>query len=210
MAQRPRPSLSPLNPRPPARIPLASVRGERDLVLVELLVLRCRRRDADAARQLVSLFERPLLYFVRRLVGSEADAWDVVQETWLNVFRSLATVQDPRAFPAFLYAAARNAALAHLRRRHAREALLASVDPPPAHGEADDDFTSDDAAAVHRALDRLSLAHREVLTLFFLRELSLEQIAAVVGVPLGTVKSRLHHAKRALRDALEKGTAHGQ
>ena len=179
-------------------------------MLVELLVLRCRRRDTEAARQLVSLFERPLLYFVRRLVGSEADAWDVVQETWLNVFRKLGTVQDPRAFPAFLYAAARNAALAHLRRRRVREALLDSVDAPAVDSCDEPEFTADDAAAVHRALDRLSLAHREVITLFFLRDLSIEQIAAVVGVPVGTVKSRLHHAKRALREQLEKGAVHGR
>ena len=107
------------------------------------------------------------------------------------------------AFPAFFYAAARNAALAHLRRRQSREALLAAVEVPAGDTSGDEpDFTPEDAAAVHRALDRLSLPHREVLTLFFLQELSLEQIAAVVDVPLGTVKSRLHHAKRALREVL--------
>ena len=179
------------------------MRSERELILIELLVLRCRRGDAAAARELVGMFERPLLYFVRRLVGSEEDAWDVLQETWLNVFRRLATVAEPRAFAAFLYAAARNAALAHLRRRDSREALLASIDPPD-DGVEEPEFGADEAAAVHRGLDRLSLAHREALTLFFLRELPIEQIAAVVGVPVGTVKSRLHHAKRALRAALEE------
>lgn len=156
------------------------------------------------------MFERPLLYFVRRLMGSEADAWDVLQETWLNVFRRIGTVQDPRAFPAFLYAAARNAALAQLRRRNSREALLASLDPSDSAGANEPDFTSEEAAAVHRALGQLSLPHREALTLFFLRDLSMEHIAAVIGVPVGTVKSRLHHAKRALRAVLEKGAPDGQ
>jgi len=60
------------------------------------------------------------------------------------------------------------------------------------------------AEAVHRALDELSLAHREALTLHFLQDLSLEQIANVLEVPIGTVKSRLHHAKRELRKVLER------
>lgn len=62
----------------------------------------------------------------------------------------------------------------------------------------------EDAEQVHRALGRISLAHREVLTLFFLEDLSQEQIAEVLGVPLGTVKSRLSYAKRALRSVLQQ------
>jgi RNA polymerase sigma-70 factor (ECF subfamily) len=61
----------------------------------------------------------------------------------------------------------------------------------------------ENAQAVHSALDELSLPHREALTLHFLQDLSLEQIADVLDVPIGTVKSRLHHAKRALKKILE-------
>jgi RNA polymerase sigma-70 factor (ECF subfamily) len=182
------------------------VRTQRDLILIELLVLRSRRGEPEAARELVRMFEAPLVYYVRRLMASEADAWDVVQDTWLNVFRTLRHLKEPRSFTAYLYTAARNNALAHLRRNNTRDALHASIDPPIAIDENDDlDFTPEDAAALHQGLGQLSLAHREVLTLFFLEELSVDEIARVVGVPPGTVKSRLHHAKRALRDVLEKG-----
>jgi RNA polymerase sigma-70 factor, ECF subfamily len=58
---------------------------------------------------------------------------------------------------------------------------------------------------VHRALDELEPAHREVLVLFFLEDLSLEDIADVVGRPVGTVKSRLHYARRSLHDVLVRG-----
>ena len=61
----------------------------------------------------------------------------------------------------------------------------------------------EDAEQVHRALGRISVAHREVLTLFFLEDLSQEQMAEVLGIPLGTVKSRLSYAKRAIRAAIE-------
>ena len=59
-------------------------------------------------------------------------------------------------------------------------------------------------SAVIGPLDRVSLAHREVLTLFFLQDLSLEQIAEVIDAPIGTIKSRLHYAKQALQCAMEK------
>jgi RNA polymerase sigma-70 factor (ECF subfamily) len=175
--------------------------------LVELLVLRCQRRDAEAARALVGMFERPLVYFVRRLVGSEEEAWDVVQEVWMRVFRGIGSVREARAFAGFLYAAARNAAIAHLRKRRVREAVVTSVEEVAEAGavEEAEEFGAEEAEAVHRGLEKLSLAHREVLTLFFLRELSIEEIAGVVGVAAGTVKSRIYHAKRALRRVMEGG-----
>jgi RNA polymerase sigma-70 factor (ECF subfamily) len=174
----------------------------RDRILCELLILRCRRGDPAAPGELVSHFQRPLLYYLRRLVGNETDAWDAAQEAWMNVFRALDTLQNPQAFPAFLYRTARNAALTQLRKRRdvPDETALDAVSP----AEAVDDalFAREAAERLHAALGRLSLPHRDVLTLHFLQDLSVAEIADVVGVPAGTVKSRIHHAKLALRDLL--------
>jgi RNA polymerase sigma-70 factor, ECF subfamily len=176
----------------------------KELIRCELLVLGAQRHEDGAMTELVLMFERPLVYYLRRLVASEADAWDLLQETWIRVFRSLRTLRDGRAFPGFVYRTARNAALMHLRKRKADAALLSVVDPP-VEGQTDPPaIRAEEAAAVHRALDCLGLAHREVLTLFFLQHLSIEDIAGVLNVPVGTVKSRMHYAKLALRDILEK------
>ncbi len=178
--------------------------SDKDLIRCEVLVLGARRRDQAAVTELVGMFERPLVYYLRRLVASEADAWDLLQETWLHVFRSIRTIRDGRAFPAFLYRTARNAALMYLRKRKADQALLSAVDPPledPAEPPA---IRADQAQAVHIALGRLSIVHREVLTLYFLQDLSIDDIAGVLNVPVGTVKSRLYYAKQALRETLEK------
>ncbi len=75
------------------------------------------------------------------------------------------------------------------------------IDPSP--GE-DPTLAMENAEAVHRALAGLSPPHREVLTLFFLQDLTLEEIAAVLDVPVGTVKSRLHYARRAARAAMHE------
>lgn len=182
---------------------------DADLILCELLVLRCQRRDPRAAKELVTLFEKPLLYYLRRMVGSEAEAWDMLQKTWISVFRSLANLRDARALPAFIYRTARNYALSHMRHQEADLRLYATMDAPPDNTNPEPSFTVEDAIAVHAGLDKLTLPHRETLTLFFLQDLSIEEISSVLGIPLGTVKSRLHHAKKALGVVLRKGANHG-
>jgi RNA polymerase sigma-70 factor (ECF subfamily) len=127
------------------------------------------------------------------------------QETWASVFKALPTLRDARALPAFLYQTARNRALALLRHRNADLRLYATVETLSNDTDHTPEFTSEDAAAVHAALNKLSLPHREALTLFFLQQLSIEEIASVLAIPSGTVKSRLHHAKKALGTLLNEG-----
>jgi RNA polymerase sigma-70 factor (ECF subfamily) len=150
-----------------------------------------------------------LFYYLRRLAPSEADTWDLLQETWLRVFRSIASIRDPRTLPAFLYTTARNAALTRLRKRGlAVESLNGcdEADGATSPGAADWAFVAfDDAEQVHHALDQLPLPQREALTLYFLQDLSIDEIAAVLHVPAGTVKSRLHYAKQAVRRIITQG-----
>ena len=122
---------------------------DADLILCELLVLRCQRRDRRAADELVTVFKKPLLYYLRRMVGSEADAWDLFQETWVSVFRSLSTLRDARTLPAFIYRTARNHALAHLRHLDADLRLYAAVERGPTDIDDEPAFTAEDAAVVH-------------------------------------------------------------
>lgn len=182
--------------------------SDADLILCEMLVLRCQRHDRSAAEELVALFEQPLLYYLRRLVRSEDDAWDLLQETWISAFRALPRLRDARALPAYLYRTARNHALALLRHRQCDIRLYEAIDPPHNDTEPEPSFTDEDAAAVHAGLDRLSLPHCEVLTLFFLKDLTINEIATVLDIPPGTVKSRLHHAKKTLKAILSEGISH--
>ena len=94
--------------------------------------------------------------------------------------------------------------MSHLKKRYRKRELFA-VDPPDLDAVASEpDNGFEDAERVHYALDQIPILQREVLTLHFLDDLSLADIAQVLGVPEGTVKSRLYHAKRALREVLEK------
>jgi len=183
--------------------------SESERILQELLVLRCRRGDAAAWRELIRGWERRLFYYVRRLVGGERDAWDVLQQTWLAAFKALPTLNEPRAFRAWLYRIAHRQAVSHLRSTGAApDARAAGIDDAAEmtdDGADDPTFSAEAAEAVHAAMSRLSLPHREVLTLHFLEDMSVDEVAAVLDVPPGTVKSRLFHAKRALRAAIKGG-----
>jgi RNA polymerase sigma-70 factor (ECF subfamily) len=184
--------------------PEPPVPRDRDAIARELLALRCRAGDRAAFESLVRETEGRLFYFVRRLVRDEADAWDVLQQTWVRAVRGVASLDDPARVLPWLYRIARNAAFTHVRRRADEPDSLDGLDADVA---SDDDGgpAFDDVEAVHSGLDALSLPHREVLVLTFLNEMSEDDVATVLGVPPGTVKSRLHYAKRALRRAMDKG-----
>lgn len=173
----------------------------------ELLVVRCQRGDGDAFRELVREWERPLHYYIRRLLGSNDVEWDVLQEVWLRVFRGIASLREPRTLPIWLYRIARRTAMRHLREKYSDPALDQTLsDLEGIEVEIDErlHLTGDDAEQVHRALKQIPVVWREVLTLHFLEDMSVQEVAEVIGVPAGTVKSRLYHAKRALRDVLQK------
>src|SRR5205085_703204 len=106
-------------------------------------------------------------YFVQRLVDSESDAWDILQETWLSVFRVLrksSGLRDPRALPAYLYRAARNAAWAHLRKKRVE---VSFDDHAPEIPAEETTVPTENAELLHHALGRMAVPQREVLTLFF-------------------------------------------
>lgn len=177
---------------------------ERQTAYLELLVLRCQRGRKEALEELVRTWEKRLFYYIRRLVDDEHAAWQVLQETWVKVLQGIGELRTPQCLPSWLYRIARNTAVSHLRGKY-RDDLARSDDagrPEAAAGAAD--FAVEDAEQVHYGLSRLSLRYREVLTLFFLQDLSIQEIGDVLGVSEGVVRSRLYHAKRALRRVLEE------
>jgi RNA polymerase sigma-70 factor (ECF subfamily) len=170
-----------------------------------VLVLRGQTGDEDAFAELVERYSPRLRYYLRRML-EYGDPDDVLQDIWLDVFRGLPRLADVAAFPAWLYRLARDRVVRTHRRRRFHQSIH-DLDPPDESG--DETFTAEDAERIHLALGKLAPEHREVLVLRFVEEMSYEGIAEVIGSPLGTVRSRLHYAKQALRGILEREQRHG-
>jgi RNA polymerase sigma-70 factor (ECF subfamily) len=171
-----------------------------------ILVVRCQAGDSAAFQELVELYQPRLRYFLASMIGEDHAADDVAQEVWFEVYRTVARLAEPRAFPAWLYRIARHRALRELRR--ARQPLSSLEGVELAAEDADEEFAAEDAERVHAALKQLAAEQREVLLLRFFEGMAYEAIAQVIGCPLGTVRSRIHYAKCALRRLIERVPCH--
>jgi RNA polymerase sigma-70 factor (ECF subfamily) len=169
----------------------------------EWLALRCQLRAPGAFEDLIREMEAPLLYYVSKLLHEESRAFDVLQEVWLAAYRGIQRLENPGALRAWLYRIAHGLVVDQIRHTNSRERAERAWADAPETSE-DPSFDDEDAAALHRALDAIDPRHREVLVLHFLNDFSLAEIASVVGCPDGTVKSRIHYAKRALKEVLER------
>jgi RNA polymerase sigma-70 factor (ECF subfamily) len=170
----------------------------------ELLAVRCQLGEPEAFDELVARWHVPLWTYARRITGSDDAAADAVQDAWLRALRGLPRLREPARIRAWLFGIARRVLMDRLRAQYAAptvvdldpEEIHAALEPAPA-GDADEQ-----SAALQAGLDRLPVLERETLVLFYLRELSLAEIAAVLGIPEGTVKSRLFRSRKLLRETL--------
>jgi RNA polymerase sigma-70 factor, ECF subfamily len=177
------------------------------------LIADCLRGDTAAFGQLVRLHQDRLYNVVYRLVGNAEDAQDVVQEAFLSAYQSLAGFKGDARFFTWLYRIAFNTAVSHKRKQklvlRLEDGLPGRTLPEPVDpsDEAKPDHAieqADEERRVQRALDRLSAEHRAVLVLKDLEGQKYEEMAEILGVPVGTIRSRLHRARLELREILER------
>jgi RNA polymerase sigma-70 factor (ECF subfamily) len=170
----------------------------------EWLALRCQAGDAGAFEDMIAVMERPLLYYATSLTGNPDSALDVLQEVWIRTFRGIRKLKDPGSLRSWLYSMTHGIAVDRIRKNYSRE-QAEKVQFEDFQEAEEPSFAADDAAAIHQALSEIGLKHREVLVLHFLEDLSVAEIAKVVGSSEGTVKSRIHYAKRAMKEVLSGG-----
>lgn len=168
---------------------------------LELLAIRCQLGEPGAIDELVERWHPSLWRYVRRLISDDSIAEEVHQDVWLRILRSIDRLRDPSRLAPWLLGIARRAVIDRLRQRYG-EAVLVSLDDEPLAASENDEIAFDENETLHQTLEDLPWAEREALTLFYLRELDLNEVAAVLEVPPGTVKSRLHRARRIMRERL--------
>lgn len=164
----------------------------------ELLAIRCRLGERNAFDELIARWHEPIWRYLRRLADTDDTASDLSQDTWLRVLRGIANLQEPASLRPWLFGIARRVAIDRLRRKYADptepDTALEELAAPEPDAELADEF-----AALETKFAALPFRDRETLALFYLRELRIDEIAALLAVPPGTVKSRLHRARRLLR-----------
>lgn len=158
--------------------------------------------ERDAFDELIARWHEPIWRYLRKLCGSDDAASDLSQDTWLRVLRGAASLRDPARLRPWLFGIARRVAMDRLRRQYSSPLDAgAELDGLPA-AQADPGLESD-LAWLEGEVAALPIRERETLALFYLRELTIEEIAALLDVPAGTVKSRLFRARRMLKQQMQ-------
>jgi RNA polymerase sigma-70 factor (ECF subfamily) len=176
------------------------------------LIDRARNGDLDAFETIVRARMDAVYRLTSAILGDEADARDATQETFVLAWRELPRLREPEKFEAWLQRVAVNAARMTLRargRRRVREIPSSQVVAAQASRVAADGGPEADAARLDAALRLLPIDQRAILVLHHLDGRPLAEIATILDIPIGTAKSRLFAARRALEGALRADGTHG-
>jgi RNA polymerase sigma-70 factor (ECF subfamily) len=183
------------------------------------LVGRVLDGDVGAFNRLIARWERPVYNFVYRVVGHDQDAEDLVQETVIRVYNGLSRLQDPNKFPAWLFRIAHNVCLDRLRSGRNRVTVSTDSLPeggldrllddgtarPTARGDPEETVYREEIAEILlRALQGLSEEQRTAVVMREYNGYSSREIAEILGIPVGTVRSRIFHGLRNLARTLRR------
>jgi RNA polymerase sigma-70 factor (ECF subfamily) len=160
------------------------------------LVTEARQGDKAAFERLVERYERRVFYKIYSYVGNVEDARDVLQEVFLTVYRKLGALKEAEKFEGWIYRIAVNRALDFLRRNSRHTPVLLNEEMAASeYGITEEAEQREMFAEMRRAVDRLAPKHRDVLLLSLDAENDQKRISAILGVSIGTVKSRLFYAR---------------
>lgn len=184
------------------------------LMVVENLqpvVQEARSGKPDAWDCLFRRYQLPLYVYVFELVHNEQEALDIVQESFINAARYIESLQNDGKFGSWLFGIAHQKCIQHWRKRDRRKIFVEPDSDNPIETEAALEADGPFDLLIHKEqeeefmklLGQLALPQRSVLLLHFVEDFSLEEIATVTEAQIGTVKSRLHYAKKALRKLIE-------
>ena len=172
---------------------------------IDLLVLAAKRGNRQAFGKLYDHFLPGALRFAYKLCGSSQLAQDAVQDAWLSCARSLIKIDDPRMFRSWLYRTVRWRVVDQQRKQFRHEPL-----PEPETAAIPDlnQTAAVESQELRTMINALPELERQAIHLFYLEQLTLQEIAVILEVPVGTMKSRLNRARRHLREQLESGENH--
>lgn len=171
----------------------------------QLPVAQARAGKPEAWDALFRRYQKPLYVYAVELVHDEQASLDIVQEAFIAATRHLGSLREDARFGSWLFGIAHQKCIQRWRQRDREAVGLEELAATPDEFEPDPGellIRREQEAEFMNLLNQLPLAQRSVLLLHFIEEFSLEEIAGITTTPLGTVKSRLHYAKKQLRTLL--------
>jgi RNA polymerase sigma-70 factor, ECF subfamily len=173
----------------------------------QLPVAAARTGDAAAWNALFKRYQLPLYSYVFELLHDEQASLDAVQESFINAARHIGGLRQDEKFGSWLFGIAHQKCVQRWRKARPQEQSVEESDddyPDAGAGPEEILIRKEQEAEFMKMLEQLAPAHRSVLLLHYLEDFSLEEIAAVTETRVGTVKSRLHYAKKAVKTILEQ------
>ncbi|RMF61615.1 MAG: sigma-70 family RNA polymerase sigma factor [Calditrichaeota bacterium] len=180
----------------------------------EELIERFQQGDGHAFEEIVKRYKDPLLNFIYRFVGNQEEAEDILQETFLRVYRKRHAYRRVAKFSTWIYTIAGNLARTELRKRKRRRLFSISdmgVEEDKDYEVSDEEFNPEQHVdsllhdeVIQREINKLSPKFREVIILRDIQEFSYEEISQILRIPIGTVKSRVNRARLRLQSRLKK------
>ncbi|HEX4413198.1 MAG TPA: sigma-70 family RNA polymerase sigma factor [Lacipirellulaceae bacterium] len=169
-----------------------------------VLVMRAQVGDPSAFHELVAIYQERLAYYIQRFTHNWHESSDILQQVWLDAFQKLRKLRAPEAFRVWLYRLAHDRVVTFLRRQKIDWDVKDTIAGDTQEAQGSELELLENVELVHAALEKLTVVHREVMTLRFLEEMEVADIASVMQCSEGTAKSRLHYAKLAMRRAIEE------
>ncbi len=181
---------------------------QRDSIRNGLLVLRSQEGDGAAFADLVLQWQERLWCHAYRLTADRDAAADIVQESWLAVVKGLRGLQDVDLFPAWVFRIVTNKSRDWIRRQRFRRRVHEWFARDTARREQSSPARDQRVESLRAAMEHLSVDDRALITLYYQEGFSTQEIAGILGISSGTVKSRLYHARNKIRGQME-GFHHG-
>ncbi|MCH8821940.1 MAG: RNA polymerase sigma factor [Planctomycetes bacterium] len=170
----------------------------------ELLVLRSQGGDEKALELLIKSWQPRLWRHARRLTGRGDAAWDVLQETLLAIVRGLHRLDDPALFRTWAYRIATNKCADWTRKQQRDRKILQTAAQNYESSSTKENEPNDDEQRLHVAMGNLSGDRQAILAMHYQEQMGIAEIAVALNIPAGTVKSRLFHARKQLKELLER------
>jgi RNA polymerase sigma-70 factor (ECF subfamily) len=157
----------------------------------------CQRGSVKALEMLVSRWQKRLWQYAYNLTGNADASWDITQESWVSIIKGVRKLQDPARFRAWAYRITTNKSIDWIRKnKKVKRVGLEDIQEQQSIQKKD--------SGIKELLEKLDIGKKVILSLYYFEQLTVPEISTALKIPKGTVKSRLHNARKELKELYQK------